>query len=303
MSPPSVFGPRREPQPGGIRVVHVDPRDARRHRDGDLVSRRRDRAGGDAVLERRADRRQREAERARGAARHLGRAPAIAVGNLHLRDHRRAIADQPRFNRQRAFRLSLCAFPGVTSRPTRSGNSVSDAASNACRAGPREANSTSASATAAAAACRPARRSDRAGDDRVDVDRRRAPRRVGDHQLGQAPAGLGAGATSTAVTSRSSSDEARSSMIPRDLVVGRHLAQRREAPRQHARCPSDRDRQPRSSARPASRWSTATRAAPRPRPAPQSPRPGRSARNATSARHRVRTVSSSARTNSKFLIR
>jgi len=46
----------------------------------------------------------------------------------------------------------IFASPGVTSRATRSGNSVSDAASAACCAGPRATYSAAASATIAAAA-------------------------------------------------------------------------------------------------------------------------------------------------------
>jgi hypothetical protein len=44
-------------------------------------------------------------ERARLVARHLRRAPPLAVGDLHLGNHRRAVADQPGLNRERGAGL------------------------------------------------------------------------------------------------------------------------------------------------------------------------------------------------------
>ena len=103
------------------------------------------------------------------------------------------------------------AFPGVTFRPTRSGYSVSDAASTAWRAAPRDANSTSPSASAAAAASNPARRSDWL--DTIVSRSTAADRRAASAIIIGASAGASVACeTWTAVTSRSPSDGARSSM-------------------------------------------------------------------------------------------
>ena len=103
------------------------------------------------------------------------------------------------------------ASPGVTSRPIRAGKSVSEAASAACRAGPRAANRTRPSAIAAAAAWKPARRSAAAGT--IVSMSMAAVRRAASASIAFAKAGaVFVCATSTAETSRSSSDGARSSM-------------------------------------------------------------------------------------------
>ena len=103
-----AFGPRRQPQTRRIGVFDVDALDARRVRDGHVVDRRRQRPGGDPVLERGRDGVDAEPERTRRVGGHLRPAPPIAVGHLHLRDDRRAIADQPRANRQRRTGLDPC---------------------------------------------------------------------------------------------------------------------------------------------------------------------------------------------------
>ena len=90
-----LLGARRQTEPGRIRIVDVDARDARRVRDRHVVGRRRHRTRHDAVLERRRHRFERQREGAALVRQHVGRAPSIAVGDLELRDDRRPVADEP----------------------------------------------------------------------------------------------------------------------------------------------------------------------------------------------------------------
>ena len=187
------FGARRQPQAGGIGVVDVDARHARRHRDGDLVGRRRHRAGDDAVLERRADRRQREAERARGVARSSRvarqRSPSAictcAITGARLPTSRAS-------NRQRRSRFDSARSPA--SPRARRGPGTASATRHRTPAAPGRARRTArAPSTSTGGRRLEAGAAQRLAEhDRVDVDRRRAPRRVGDHQLGQRRRVLGA---------------------------------------------------------------------------------------------------------------
>ena len=95
-----LFGTRLQAQRGRIRVIDVDARHARRSRHRDGVGRRRHRAGDHAVVEPGCHRFERQAEGAARLGGHFGRAPMVALADLHLRDNRRTIADQSRFNRE-----------------------------------------------------------------------------------------------------------------------------------------------------------------------------------------------------------
>ena len=226
------FRARREAQAGGIGVMDVDARHARRNRDRNVVGRRRHRAGDDAVRERRADRRQRQAERAGRVARHLGDAPAIAVRDLHLRDDRRAVAHKVRLNRERRARLHL-RIPrrhvqadaigkqrqrgGVDRLTRRTARREQDDPERQRGGGGLEPG----------AAQRLAR------DDRVDVDRRRPARGVGDHRVGKQWRVLrlrdvDGGDEPIAQRRRALFD------VARDLAVRGNATERREAPGQRA---------------------------------------------------------------------
>ena len=182
------------------------------------------------------------------------------------------------------------ALPGFTSSAVRAGNRVRDAASAASRAGPRAVNSTTASTTAAATAWSAARRSER--DDTI-VSRSMADvRRAVSASIMSANAGAVSFrcATSTAVTRRSSSDGARSSMKRATLAS---FGARRSGQRQIASAAAAT-----TSAAPASDINSAgaptvqreaTTATPIATAAARAPRT--TARSAHNARHRTRTAS------------
>ena len=295
MSPLSASVRGCEPQARRVGVVDVDARDARR--DAPPTRRRSatsPRPPTTRYLNEAVTGAHRQAERAGLLGRHLRDAPAIAVRDLHLRDDRRAVADQPRLNRQRRARLDLRALPGVTSSATRSGNSVSAAASTACRAGPRreEQHRRERRAAPRAACARPgaATRSETI----VSMLDRRRSRRAASASIGSASR------RADAPTRRGHVDGAHQAIVERrralfdearHLAVVGHVAQRQQITRSARRRPSapQRCRPARASDRRAVRPArSATTAVPTTAAAAISA-PRTIAASARSARHRART--------------
>ena len=287
------LGARRQPQAGRIGVVDVDARDARRMRDGDVVGRRRHRAGDDAVLERGVDRRQRQAER--------------------TRRRRLAISDA----RQRSpSAICTCAMIGARLPTSRAWIASARAGLDPRVAGrdfERDARRETASATrrrapAAPGRARPTARRRARAPTRPPGSRRgaddspaamvststsaRPPRGVGEHQIGEHRRRAAPDcATSTAVTRRSSSDGARSSM-KRATWMSPAIGAAAQAPRPSAAQPA--------AARPPT---TTAISASRRRPS----RPARArrsadaddARHATARRGRMRLQRASARATAR----
>ena len=105
-----LFGARFQAKRGRVGVVDIDARHARRMRHRHCVSCRSDRAGNDAILERRRHGVEREAEPPCPVAHHWRLAPTVALGglDLHQRRYRRAVPGEAGLDGKRGARFHAC---------------------------------------------------------------------------------------------------------------------------------------------------------------------------------------------------